>query len=45
MQRLQDRTASDDFGLGLAIVASITSAHHGNGTAESRPDGGQLTRR
>jgi signal transduction histidine kinase len=28
-QRLNGRTASDGFGLGLAIVASITAAHHG----------------
>jgi signal transduction histidine kinase len=39
-QRLNGRTASDGFGLGLAIVASITSAHHGTLTAEPRPDGG-----
>ena len=39
-QRLQDRTGSDGFGLGLAIVASITTAHHGIVTAEPRPGGG-----
>jgi signal transduction histidine kinase len=39
-QRLNGRTASDGFGLGLAIVASITTAHHGTLTAEPRPDGG-----
>jgi signal transduction histidine kinase len=39
-QRLQGRTASDGFGLGLAIVASITTAHHGTVTAEPRPGGG-----
>jgi signal transduction histidine kinase len=39
-QRLQGRTASDGFGLGLAIVSSITTAHHGTLTAEPRPDGG-----
>ena len=39
-QRLNGRTASDGFGLGLAIVASITTAHHGTVTAEPRPDGG-----
>jgi signal transduction histidine kinase len=39
-QRLNGRTASDGFGLGLAIVASITAAHHGTVIAEPRPDGG-----
>src|SRR5262249_49564723 len=39
-QRLNGRTASDGFGLGLAIVASITAAHHGTVTAEPRPAGG-----
>jgi signal transduction histidine kinase len=39
-QRLQDRTGSDGFGLGLAIVSSITTAHHGAVTAEPRPGGG-----
>jgi signal transduction histidine kinase len=39
-QRLNGRTASDGFGLGLAIVASITTAHHGTVTAEPRPGGG-----
>jgi signal transduction histidine kinase len=39
-QRLHGRTATDGFGLGLAIVASITSAHHGTVTADPRPDGG-----
>jgi signal transduction histidine kinase len=39
-QRLQGRTAGDGFGLGLAIVASITTAHHGTLTADPRPDGG-----
>jgi signal transduction histidine kinase len=39
-QRLQDRTSSDGFGLGLAIVASITAAHYGAVTAEPRPGGG-----
>jgi signal transduction histidine kinase len=39
-QRLNGRTASDGFGLGLAIVASITTAHHGTVTAQPRPQGG-----
>ena len=39
-QRLQGRTSSDGFGLGLAIVASITDAHHGTVTAQPRPGGG-----
>jgi signal transduction histidine kinase len=39
-QRLQGRTSSDGFGVGLAIVASITAAHHGTVTAQPRPDGG-----
>jgi signal transduction histidine kinase len=39
-QRLQERTTSDGFGLGLAIVASITAAHRGSVTAEPRPGGG-----
>jgi signal transduction histidine kinase len=39
-QRLNGRTGSDGFGLGLAIVASITTAHHGTLTAEPRPHGG-----
>jgi len=39
-QRLQGRTTSDGFGLGLAIVASITAAHRGTVTADPRPAGG-----
>ncbi|WP_322761157.1 ATP-binding protein [Frankia sp. Cr2] len=39
-QRLHGRTTSDGFGLGLAIVASITAVHHGTVTAEPRPGGG-----
>jgi signal transduction histidine kinase len=39
-QRLQGRTGSDGFGLCLAIVSSITTAHHGTLTANPRPGGG-----
>jgi signal transduction histidine kinase len=39
-QRFQDRIGSEDFGLGLAIVSSITAAHHGTLIAEPRPGGG-----
>jgi signal transduction histidine kinase len=39
-QRLHDRTTRDGFGLGLALVASITAVHHGRVTAHPRPDGG-----
>jgi signal transduction histidine kinase len=38
--RLNDRTTGDGFGLGLAIVASITTMHHGTVTADPRPKGG-----
>jgi signal transduction histidine kinase len=41
-QRLNDRTSHDGFGLGLAIVASITAIHGGTVTAHTR-DGGGLT--
>jgi signal transduction histidine kinase len=39
-QRLADRTSHDGFGLGLAIVASITEIHGGTVTARPRHDGG-----
>src|SRR5262249_48363367 len=39
-QRLNGRTASAAFALGLATAASITTAHPGTVTAEPRPDGG-----
>jgi signal transduction histidine kinase len=38
--RLNDRTTGDGFGLGLAIVASIATMHHGTVTAGPRPEGG-----
>jgi signal transduction histidine kinase len=38
--RLTDRTTDDGFGLGLPIVASIASMHHGTVTIRPRPDGG-----
>jgi signal transduction histidine kinase len=38
--RLNDRTTRDGFGLGLALVASITAMHHGTVTAQPRPGGG-----
>jgi signal transduction histidine kinase len=39
-QRLHDRTTRDGFGLGLALVASITAVHHGQVTAYPRHNGG-----
>ncbi|CAL8974523.1 Adaptive-response sensory-kinase SasA [Cellulomonas sp. T2.31MG-18] len=39
-RRLSDRTGPDGFGLGLAIVASITSAHSGTLTAAAPDTGG-----
>jgi signal transduction histidine kinase len=42
--RREGRTTNDGFGLGLAIVASITAVHHGTVTAEPRPGGGLTVR-
>jgi signal transduction histidine kinase len=39
-QRLSDRTSSNGFGLGLAIVDSIAAIHGGTVTARPRNDGG-----
>ncbi|HEX4403075.1 MAG TPA: HAMP domain-containing sensor histidine kinase [Galbitalea sp.] len=39
-QRLNDRTSHHGFGLGLAIVASISAIHGGTATAQPRVDGG-----
>jgi signal transduction histidine kinase len=39
-RRLHDRSASDGFGLGLAIVASIAAAHNATIAADPMPDGG-----
>lgn len=39
-QRLQERVGGHGFGLGLAIVASIATAHHGSVSAQARPEGG-----
>jgi signal transduction histidine kinase len=38
--RLADRTTTDGFGLGLAIVRSIAVMHGGTVTADPRPGGG-----
>jgi signal transduction histidine kinase len=39
-QRLHDRSNNDGFGLGLAIVASISAVHGGTVTAQPLPGGG-----
>ena len=39
-RRLHDRSDTDGFGLGLAIVASIAAAHGGTVTAQPIPEGG-----
>ncbi|MFC5004403.1 sensor histidine kinase, partial [Dactylosporangium cerinum] len=39
-RRLHDRSDNDGFGLGLAIVASISAVHDGTVTAQPIPDGG-----
>ncbi len=39
-ERLNERASHDGYGLGLAIVASITAVHGGSVTAQPRGDGG-----
>ena len=39
-ERVNDRTLHDGYGLGLAIVASITAVHGGGVTAQPRSEGG-----
>jgi signal transduction histidine kinase len=39
-RRLRDRSGNDGFGLGLAIVASISAVHGGTVTAQPLPEGG-----
>jgi signal transduction histidine kinase len=39
-RRLHDRSGADGFGLGLAIVASISAVHGGTATAQPLPEGG-----
>jgi signal transduction histidine kinase len=41
-QRLSERTSHQGFGLGLAIVASITAVHNGTVTARPRDGGGLI---
>jgi signal transduction histidine kinase len=39
-RRLNNRTTRDGFGLGLAIVSSIATVHHGTVNVHTRPGGG-----